>query len=254
MSNARSLPKSLTDALVPDRHLRRSGDDYTQAFLALLPTGQAWPRDPDSTLVLTCSGLIDYWGFVDGRAADLLETESDPRLTLELLPDWERAFGLPDPCLTDPPTDLTARRLALVAKMTLLGAQSRQFFYNVAKTLGYDILITEHAPYMTGVSTCGDTRGYDSLDPTHYHWELGPPEIRFYWNVHVNGKEFVYFHCASSQCGIDRLLRIGIAADLECVFNRWKPAHTQIVFDYSPFDKLDFTQLSNSQYLALGIM
>jgi hypothetical protein len=26
---------------------------------------------------------------------------------------------------------------------------------------------------------------------------------------------------------------IGIADDLECLLNRWKPAHTEIIFDYS---------------------
>ena len=236
-----------------DSHIRRSGSDYAHQFLALLPQGQAWPREPDSTLVLACNGLSDYWGFVDGRAADLLEIESDPRTTFELLPDWERAFGLPDPCLTNPPSDLISRRIALVMQMTMMGGQSRDFFYGVAERLGYQITITEYAPYMTGVSRVGDTRGSDAKDLTHYRWELGPPENRFYWTVHVNGKQFVYFHCNSSQTGIDRLLRIGIAADLECMFNRWKPAHTKIVFDYSPYDMLDYTQYPNSQYIVLGL-
>ena len=88
-----------------DRHIRRSGSDYTEAFLALLPQGQAWPKHaPDSILVQGVTGLCDFWGFVDGRAADLLERESDPRLTIELLPDWERNWGLPDPCYTAPLT------------------------------------------------------------------------------------------------------------------------------------------------------
>jgi uncharacterized protein YmfQ (DUF2313 family) len=87
-----------------DRHVRRDGDAYAHAFLALLPTGQAWPRHPDSTLVRACTGLAQYWGTVDSRAADLLETESDPRHTVELLPDWEKAWGLPDPCFPDATT------------------------------------------------------------------------------------------------------------------------------------------------------
>ena len=33
--------------------------------------------------------------------------------------------------------------------------------------------------------------------------------------------------------GHDPHLRIGLADDLECLLNRWKPAHTQIIFDYS---------------------
>src|SRR5262245_40961295 len=72
-----------------DRHVRRTGDDYAQAFLSLLPHGQAWPRHTWSTLVEACEGLNNYWGYVDERAAILLETESDPRLTNELLSDWE---------------------------------------------------------------------------------------------------------------------------------------------------------------------
>jgi uncharacterized protein YmfQ (DUF2313 family) len=241
--------------MADDVHVRRSGSDYTQAFLNLLPNGQAWPRHPLSTQVLTCAGLCDYWGFVDGRAADLLEIESDPRTTIELLPDWERNWGLPDDCIADPPTDLNSRRANLVAKMTLLGCQSIQCYYNLAEALGYNITITEYSPYMCGVSRCGDTRGqFNPSDPTHYCWTLGPPEIRYYWTIHVSAKKLIYFHCNSSRCGTDRLLAIGIASDLECIFNRRKEAHTHIVFDYSPNENLDFTQPFNAQYLALGMI
>jgi uncharacterized protein YmfQ (DUF2313 family) len=247
------------DLVVPqapvDRHVRRSGDDYAQALIGLLPFGQAWPRHRLSTLVLTMQGVADYWGFVDSRAADLLEIESDPRATIELLTDWERNWGLPDPCLTDPPTGMAERRIALVAKMTLLGTQSRAFFYGVAEAFGYTIVITEHSPYMCGVSRCGDYSGqFNPDDVTHNRWELGPPEIRYYWTVHVNAKQLIYFRCNSSQCGIDRLLRIGIPADLECALNRWAPAHTKIVYDFSPFEALDFTQSFNSQYVVLGMV
>jgi uncharacterized protein YmfQ (DUF2313 family) len=238
-----------------DRHLRRSGSDYRDVFLTLLPTGQAWPKYAiDSILFQACDGLCDYWGFVDSRAADLLEIESDPRATFELLPDWERNWGLPDPCLNDPPTALDQRRIALVAKMTLIGSQSRQFFLDVATAFGYSITITEYLPYMTGISFCGDSRGmFNPEDPTYYRWQLGPPEIRYYWTVHVSAKDFVYFRCNSSQCGIDRLLEIGIPSDLECVFDKLKPAHTQIVYDFQMIE-LDFTDKINSQYLALGMM
>src|SRR5262245_52023619 len=94
-----------------DRHVRRSGRDYLSAFLRLLPLGIAWPRKRDSVLVKTSRGLTNIWGFVDSRAADLLERESDPRKTIELLPDWERAFGLPDPCLQEPQTIAERQRM-----------------------------------------------------------------------------------------------------------------------------------------------
>lgn len=117
-----------------DVHIRRSGADYTQAFLNLLPQGQAWPRNPSTTLEQAADGLCEYWGYVDGRAADLLERESDPRYCIELLPDWETAFGLPDPCFPDAQT-IGQRHAMLLLQMTLLGAQSRAFFEWVANWL-----------------------------------------------------------------------------------------------------------------------
>jgi uncharacterized protein YmfQ (DUF2313 family) len=236
-----------------DRHVRRTGQDYAQQFLRLLPQGQAWPRHPLGTLALTCEGLNDYWGFVDGRAADLLETESDPRATVELLPDWERAWGLPDPCV-QAPQGIVARRQALLLKMTMLGAQSRQFFIDVAASLGYTITITEYLPYQCGISRVGDTRSTidNPEDPTRFMWQLGPPEIRYYWTIHVSALSLTYFRTGTSECGVDRLLAIGVPQDLECVLGRWKPAHTDIVYDFSPVASLDFSQAFNSDYLALG--
>src|SRR5215467_1088062 len=139
-----------------DIHVRRSGDDYAVALANLLPTGQAWPRWPESVLMRVIRGLAQVFGFVDSRAADLLERESDPRKTVELLPDWERNWGLPDPCFKSALT-IDQRHQMLLFKMTLLGGQSRAWFIGIAKWLGYTITITERAPFMAGVSQCGDT-------------------------------------------------------------------------------------------------
>lgn len=239
-----------------DRHVRRLGQDYGDAFLSLLPQGQAWPKYPGTTLDLACRGLAEYWGFVDSRAADLLERESDPRYTIELLPDWERNWGLPDPCYTAPQT-IGERQLALIMRMTMVGSQSRQFFIDVAAMLGYTITISEYRPFVVGMDRCGDSRtigngsdpmydewGHPILDPRGDHVEngelsawpnygIGPPENRFYWTVHVDNAKLIWFRCASGQTGVDPHLRIGIFDDLECLLNRWKPAHTEIIFDYS---------------------
>lgn len=237
-----------------DRHVRRSGQDYAKALLQLLPQGIAWPRDVGSVLVRTITGLANVWGFVDSRAADLLEIESDPRKTVELLPDWERAWGLPDPCVKIP-QGIPARQLALVMKMTLLGGQSRQFFIDTAKQLGYNITITEYMPYQTGLSRVGDTRwAKDNPDsPTEFAWQLASGDIRYYWSMHVDGLKIGHFYTGRSECGIDRLLSIQHAEDLECLFDRIKPAHTTIIFDYSSTVGLEFNVTYNSQYLALGV-
>lgn len=212
-----------------DRHMRRTGAQYGFAFLELLPTGQAWPRHPESTLVRSCFGLSDYWGTVDGRAADLLEIESDPRHTVELLPDWERAWGLPDPCFPDA-TTIAERQQMLVLYMTWLGGQSRKYFIDLAAYLGYTVTIEEYAPFMAGVSECGDTR---PTPTSFFRWYIGPPEMRFAWTVHVGAVGLTWFRAAIGEAGVDPHLQIDGATDLECLFNRWKPAHTEVIFDYS---------------------
>src|SRR5262245_42579282 len=159
----------------------------------MLPQGQAWPRGLDTTLVRTVRGLCEYWGFVDGRAGDLLERESDPRITLELLPDWERAWGLPDPCFPDA-TSISERQKMLMLKYTLLGGQSRAWFEWVAKWIGFPIKFREHAPFMVGVSRCGKTLDQDGFP----RWQLGPPENRFYWSVQPGTARVTWFRCAGS--------------------------------------------------------
>lgn len=221
--------------LVPDRHVRRDKDDYAQALAALLPTGPAWTREPSSTLMKLVGGLAGVFGYVDSRAGDLLERETDPRITQELLTDWERNWGLPDECFPDG-GNMDQRHSTLIRKMTIEGGQSRAFFNDIAKELGYPIKIFEFAPYMAGISQCGDIPD----DIGGYRWELGPIEMRFLWTVHAIAEAVHWLRCGSGECGIDPHLRIETAGDLECIFRRWKPAHTLIVFDYSGVDMSDY--------------
>ena len=206
-----------------DKHVRRDGDAYCNLMLSLLPPGQAWPRSPDSVLARTICGLAYYYGHIDARAADLLEIESDPRKTVELLPDWERNFGLPDPCYTLPQT-IAERQIALVRRMTYLGAQDRDYFYGLAEEKCFDIYIQEYAPWTFGISECGET---DDGEPNHYwRWEIGAPQIRFFWKVKLR---------SASTCDVP-------VEDLICILNRYKPAQTQIVFDYKEIGWHQFSQ------------
>ena len=230
----------MTDAPPLDRHVRRSGSDYTHAFLQLLPQGQAWPREQGSTLVQTCDGLSEYWGFVDGRAADLLERESDPRKTIELLPEWERAWGLPDPCFPSA-TTIGERQRMLVLYMTYLGGQSRQYFIDLMAWLGYTIEIQEFAPFMAGISQVGDTRptkldehGNRVIDTSkNFRWYIGRDTLRFYWTIEVGQVGLIWFRAASGQAGVDPHLKFAVPEELQCLINRWKPAQTAVVMDTS---------------------
>jgi len=224
---------SVLEPLPPDRHVRRGQQDYAYALSDLLPQGIAWPRYAETVLQKVIYGLAGIWGFVDGRAADLLERESDPRQTVELLPDWERNWGLPDPCYKGPST-IGERQIALVQRMTIEGAQSRQFFIDVAAFLGYEISITEWRPFMVGLDRVGDNRTIQA-DGSFSEWPamIGPPELRYVWFVHVHKTRLTWFRVTKGQCGIDHHLEISLALDLECVIRRWKPAHTNLFFDYS---------------------
>lgn len=222
-----------------DKHVRRSGDDYAAALLALMPQGIAWPPWITSALSKVRIGLAQIWGYTDARAADLLEIETDPRKTTELLLEWEHAFGLPDNCFPLPPPNEEIRRVNLVAKMTLLGAQSRAFFIKQGVNIGETVEIREFAPYMCGVSRVGDTRilSVENSDPVHFRWQLGPPENRFYWTVKILA-----------------LLPSFVGADLFCLLRRWKPAHTEVLFDYSVVgdNQLDFSEpIWDSIYIAV---
>jgi uncharacterized protein YmfQ (DUF2313 family) len=262
------------DQLPLDQHTRRSDADYASAFSALLPSGAAWPRGP-SELQTVLLGLSQIWGAstagtisVDGRAGDLLETEADPRATLELLPDWERAWGLPDPCVAEVQS-ISQRRATLVQRMTIEGQQSRAFFIEQAALIGYEVSITEYAPFQCGISACGDTRytpgvggqpayyvpGINWDDPLTYRWHLGPPELRYYWTVHVLKMALTYFQAGSGQCGVNPLLYVGLATDLECLIRRWKPAHTDVIFDYTALaGEQDYSQPAQSGLFILGMV
>ena len=240
--------------VISDTYVVHTQDDYAEDLAALLPTGLAWPRDPDTNLMKTIHGMAGPWADVAIAANALLVVEDDPRLTVNMLPEWEESFGLPDECLSEPLT-IADRHTALVQRMTMQGAQSRAFFIEQAAAIGYTITITEFSPFMVGVSHVGDTRGiYDPEDVTRYNWQIGPREMRFYWVVHVFTLRLSYFHVSASECGVDRLLTIGLATDLECLIRRYSPAHTQVIFDYSTLIGLNFQAPYDSAYLVLGII
>jgi uncharacterized protein YmfQ (DUF2313 family) len=200
--------------------IRRGAEEYGGALMALLPTGPAWPRDPETVLARAVAGLAAVLGFVDKRAADLLEIEGDPRLTLEMIDDWERAFGLPDPCIGQA-TTLQERRVRLLQRIVEEGGQSRAFFIALALGLGYRVTISEISPIMGGVSRGGED-----------HWEAAAPEQRFYWIVNITEVPVWWFRGGVGEGGKDHHAEWAALLDLECLFRRYKPAHTQVIFNY----------------------
>jgi uncharacterized protein YmfQ (DUF2313 family) len=212
-----------------DRFVRRTQEDYAQGFFSLLPRGDIWDRDLRRLIMRICDGLARFWAYVDSRAADLLERESDPTRTVELLPEWETAFGLPDPCFPEA-TTIGERQRMLVTQITWQGGQSRQYFIDLLAWIGFRVVIHEWSPFMAGISRAGDTR--PSPDE-RFRWYVGPPEMRFAWTAQVGHMGLAWFRASAGQAGVDPHLSFRIPFAVECLLMRWKPAHTWLVFDYS---------------------
>lgn len=144
--------------------------DYVSLYQALLPSGAAWPRAADSVATELARGLTREFERVDDRAAQLL-LEMDPRTTTELIEDWERVTGLPDPCVKYIPATIEGRRQAVSARLLARGGQgpSVPFLTELIVALGYDadhLVIRRFArqPF-TCESDCND-----SLDPDDVGW------------------------------------------------------------------------------------
>ena len=148
------------------------------------------------------------------RAQSLL-AEMMPNTSTELLTDWERVLGLPDPCVGEL-TTLQERRAAVVAKYVERGGQSRAYFIEIAARLGYETSITEFGLFQVGISAVGDAlNGDDWL----YSWLVSAPEETI--------REF-----AVGESAVSDPLRSWGNELLECVIRKLKPAHTEVLFNY----------------------
>lgn len=150
-------------------------------------------------------------------SADQLLLEMDPRTCSVTLPDWERVYGLPDTCVAAAgiAQSFSERRAALVALVTLRGGQSPAFFVGLAAALGYSITITEGSPHTTE---------HDSEHPTF------DEQYRFIWTVNASLNTIREL---TTEDDTEMATAVWGNKLLECRINRFKPAHTYVIFAYS---------------------
>lgn len=170
-------------------------DAYLDQLKALLPPGPAWSRALGSVIGRPMEAMAEALARVHGRAQQLLR-ESDPRETLEMLPDWERIMGLPDPCAGPTPT-IDQRRAQVLARFRQLGGPSAEALEAFAADLGVIIQIGQVGPFRVGRNTMGD--------------HLGPVEF-----THV-----IKVTAPAPQNPV-----------LECELRAMMHAHTAIIFTY----------------------
>lgn len=191
--------------------MAQTAQAYAGSLAGLLPPGEAWRAEDGSTLGQLLLAMGDMLAAADARADDLM-LEDDPRTTVELLPDWERVAGLPDPCAGTAP-ELETRQQILTAKLIARGGQSGGYFVGVAAALGYAITIEEFQP-MNCTSACNSA--------LNTNW-------RFTWRVHAPEVTISNMTCTTA-CNAP--IRSWGNAVLECTLNTLKPAHTNILFAY----------------------
>lgn len=190
-------------------------EDYLQALIALAPKGDAWPLDEgDSTLRDLLYGLAEEWARLDARTQALLN-EADPRTTTECIDDWERVLELPDNCGIAPDS-LQKRRAAAAAKYGAIGGQTIDYFIQLAAIFGFTITIEEYRGFRAGAGRCGES--------------LAPADVIFYWKITAPLETISHFRPGASTAG-DPLVGFGNDA-LECLINKYKPAHTEPIFAY----------------------
>lgn len=194
-------------------------EDYLQQAQALLPQGRAWPRDADAVLSQVLTAISESLARSHEEACRILSVESFPCYSLELLPDWEGAFGLPDECVSSA-SGIAERQLLLCAKIADKGGQSRLYFEALAEAMGYAVEITERRPFVCGISACGETH------------ELGTSDLRFYWVVTVLEPRVTWFECGVSELGIAPFAAIARAEDLECRLEKIGPGHAYVTIGY----------------------
>ena len=191
---------------------------YKAQIRSLFPRGKLWTFIPGGVLDSLITGIAQEFIRIDDRAADLIR-ESDPRTTVELLPDWERVMGLPGVCGNLAEND-DERRNQVVAKLIQAGPQNKAFFAALAQSLGYDVDVEdifEFLPFRAEMS-----RAEEYL-AEHEDW----PHT---FLIKVNTVSLRYFR-AETHRAEDRLVEFGDAL-LECLVNESKPAHSIALFEY----------------------
>ena len=190
--------------------------DFVAGVQNLLPRGRAWSRSLTATITGFVGGIADAVFGVHQSAVQLLEVESDPAQTIELLGDWETDYGLPDTCSPPNPT-IADRRAALLAKISEIGGQSAAYYESVAAAFGYAITITTWRPFCTGVSAAGDPCCNASW---RFAWQINAPQVTVRW-----------FRAGVSAAG-EPLWSTG-NAELECRIGKIAPAHGVLLFQFS---------------------
>lgn len=229
-------PGGDTSPVVAPTLPKYTAEMFREALLDLLPQGRAWAKWEGSNLSLTIAALIgSFQRDAGSQVGELCSADGSTQRALDLLRDtmpfwavfgggavvdllyeWQRTLGLPDPCLSEDAT-IDQQVKQCVARFSAgAGNESVCFYTRYAQNLGFDITITEYAPFQADLS-CTDSALAD--DNAWHTWSVTSKDDGswlFKTDINVAGDALGGFGNQSLECELEQI----------------KPLHTELVFQY----------------------
>lgn len=189
--------------------------DFSKVMRRLLPKGDAWEIESDSTIQKIFDVVSDEFNLIQERAAQLFEREINPGAAQAHLEDWEQALALPDEC-TKTATTLEERQQAAHAKFTNIGGLNPANYEGIASSLGYEATVKPLRPFRCGKSKCGQN--------------VNDPEKLYYFEVVSTSGTVKYARSGSFRSGNPIMKQSNEI--LECMIHKLKPSHELVKFRY----------------------
>jgi uncharacterized protein YmfQ (DUF2313 family) len=203
--------------------------NYVDFLQKHFPRGFAWFQSRPSIIDALVNSIAEEPCRIEERGHKFLD-EMDPNTTFEMLENWERLLNIPDEC--SPPGDpsIFERRVRVLQKLTTGGGQNDGFYRLIAQQLGYDIDVLDvenFRDFRVGISRVGEALTNSTLP----NGTTGPAGWAFAFRIKAPIEDFVrYFRVGQSTVG-ERLVLVENTT-LECVIEKYKPAHTTVLFSY----------------------
>lgn len=215
-------------------------EQYAQAFKQLMPLGMLFDLEESSNFYKLIIAICANYELFD-EYCDNFINEIYPNTTLELLPEWEREYGLPDSC-SIPDSTIEQRRKLLLAKYNALGGQTPAYYIALAAYLGYAITIIEFAdfaPFRTNINRTNDVLYGESWQ---WVWQVNcnlfnpayvaTPNLSTANEPLYSDPNIIYFRTNISTTNTPLIQWGDNAEQVICFINKYKPAHTYVLYDF----------------------
>lgn len=180
-----------------------TADDWRQVLQSNSPRGRLWAWELGLRITALWQAMGCELARLHNRALDLFE-EADPETTVELLPDHERNWGLPDPA-APPPETIQERQAALAARVGGVGGQSKPYFLAIAEALGIPVEILLADPWA------------------------------FWWIARGDAADVKRFRVGpGATVGTRLVVRSARWCRLEALYRRWKPSDSHLCVEDAP--------------------